>query len=311
MDNQIIDEWAAELGPTALMVLFTIARHANNDTRESWPRYGLIQAKTGLSRATVKRAVRRLVKLGFLDVIYRRGMTPIYILRPCPIWEGEGSVVDVQEVDVDEKPEGSTVNPLNEKPEGSPVTPGGVTSDPPPSNAPRCNEKDYLTTPTREVVGGDELGQKNAEAAKWLAELGVMQNVADDISNTRDVGMIGETIRFYQAKVAAGEKIGLGVLVKMLRNYAEYGIRKTEDGWTFPPFPAPKGGKTKDAPKPQKTQEQRLKEVAEARKRAEADKANEAAFRNSPSLKASLQKPPGTPETPKPSPGSSKPPETP
>lgn len=52
-----------ELTPTERFVLYALAEHANRDTGQAWPGETCLMAETGLSRATLYRALGRLHEL--------------------------------------------------------------------------------------------------------------------------------------------------------------------------------------------------------------------------------------------------------
>jgi hypothetical protein len=65
-----------------------LARHANWSTLESWPGWGPLQAKTGLSETTIQRWIQELKLRGWIVVI-ETGSTPL--TRPMGLLDREGN----------------------------------------------------------------------------------------------------------------------------------------------------------------------------------------------------------------------------
>ena len=67
IDNRVIDEMGAELGPQAIAAYNVIVRYANGSTgKDSFPSYKTIGDKSGMARSTAVKAVDKLVELGLV-----------------------------------------------------------------------------------------------------------------------------------------------------------------------------------------------------------------------------------------------------
>ena len=83
----VIESWR-ELGTDAV-ALFVYLRYRTNRKREddmTWPSYATIREDTGLTFIRISRALKALVKAGFLDIRKRFGESNAYTLtRPAPV----------------------------------------------------------------------------------------------------------------------------------------------------------------------------------------------------------------------------------
>jgi GntR family transcriptional regulator len=61
MDNRIVDVYAKKIGPLAFVVYAKLCRHTNKG-QEAWPSIETIADETGISIASVKRALLKLKK---------------------------------------------------------------------------------------------------------------------------------------------------------------------------------------------------------------------------------------------------------
>ena len=87
MDNQVIDEFYAKLGVSAVAVYIVLCRHANNKTGKCFPSQTLIAEKLDISIPTVRRAIRILVGHALITTEMEgtgRFAKTIYTVLPCP-----------------------------------------------------------------------------------------------------------------------------------------------------------------------------------------------------------------------------------
>ena len=77
--NQLGKE-CANVGAIPLMVYVALAIHAGTDGR-CWPSIGRIAGITRLSKRTVKRAIQRLAKTGWIKQTFRRGTSTLYHIK--------------------------------------------------------------------------------------------------------------------------------------------------------------------------------------------------------------------------------------
>ncbi len=66
MDNKVISQYGAKLGPIGIAVYNSILYHANADGTGAWPSYATIAKQIGCSRPPVIDAVNKLVELDLL-----------------------------------------------------------------------------------------------------------------------------------------------------------------------------------------------------------------------------------------------------
>lgn len=95
LDNEVADR-LREIGAAAALVALRIARHANAEGL-AWPSVAHLAKMTGLSVASVRRGIRRLVAAGLLEVEARNGTTGVtatnrYRLLFSP--DGQGITTD-------------------------------------------------------------------------------------------------------------------------------------------------------------------------------------------------------------------------
>jgi DNA-binding transcriptional MocR family regulator len=75
-----------KIGGVDLLVLVYLANHAGNeDGSGAWPSQLTLADETGVHRATVQRALDRLVKAGVLEVEQRPGRTHRFRVRLCAV----------------------------------------------------------------------------------------------------------------------------------------------------------------------------------------------------------------------------------
>lgn len=195
LDTTVADR-LRELGPAAAMVVIRLGRHADGDG-VSWPSIAQLAAMTGLAERTVRRAIRRLVDAGLLEVqprtghagvsasnLYRLVFTPqdqadARDALPCHAGRGEGGCRDTVTLsrETDEL-EPFELEPLNKKrapaPAGSP--PGGLLEVIDAWNAfgPSIvgeGNGARRDPPAQEVVRGWNRAQKHADQRAALTDL--------------------------------------------------------------------------------------------------------------------------------------------
>jgi hypothetical protein len=70
IDNCIIDDYAAEIGP-ALLVYTVLQRYADRATGQCWPSIATIAGKLGISTNSVRKHVQHLATLGLISIATR------------------------------------------------------------------------------------------------------------------------------------------------------------------------------------------------------------------------------------------------
>ena len=73
LNNTLLDEYAAKLGPSVLAVYCVLARRADNVTRACFPSHEMIARMVGISRRTAITAINTLEKFGMIRVQRRSG----------------------------------------------------------------------------------------------------------------------------------------------------------------------------------------------------------------------------------------------
>jgi hypothetical protein len=87
INNEIIDEFLSEIGPSAFAVYVILARHANNETQLTFPSQERLGELLGMSRRTIYSALKllcdyRLIRIeksqhgGYVHNVYT-------LLQPC------------------------------------------------------------------------------------------------------------------------------------------------------------------------------------------------------------------------------------
>jgi DNA-binding MarR family transcriptional regulator len=71
LDDAVVDRLARDMQPLALAVYVVLARHADGEGR-CWPSRATIAEKLGVSRGTVRNAIKHLAGCGLIDVEIRR-----------------------------------------------------------------------------------------------------------------------------------------------------------------------------------------------------------------------------------------------
>lgn len=291
VDNRILDHYAGMLGPFGIAIYCAILRHANNETGDAWPTYSRMVRKLRVSPKTVQRVVKLLEQLGLVEVIRCPGRGNIYQVRNVPTFDE----VECDQEEVDESPQDEADNPCSPvvqcglqgtgttslettDQKNSAVTQTGphFPGDHTPPRAPRGIEQDSPTTPTREplkaVAAGDELGQKNREAAELLFDRGVTLKKADDLANTRDVNLIRLICAHWDREAAGPRPVGPGLLVAMCQTPGAYGFTERDGMWHAPKQSPQKGPKNPPPQQPTMTLEERIAKTRAERAAAERER---------------------------------------
>jgi len=98
LDNEILDGYAKFIGIHAVGVYVALVRHSKNET--CWPSIIHIGAELGISKSTVKRAIRKLLDYNIIMVEMKykikggRGNNNYYLLdrtewKPVPNWSNQ------------------------------------------------------------------------------------------------------------------------------------------------------------------------------------------------------------------------------
>ena len=69
INNTIIDNYGETLEAYGLAVYLSLARWADNNNGQCWPRVATIAARCGISESTVRRAIERLERLDLIEVV--------------------------------------------------------------------------------------------------------------------------------------------------------------------------------------------------------------------------------------------------
>ena len=71
VDNAIVDEYGAELGPYALSAYVVLCRMADDKTQTCFPSYKTIADRMGVARPTAIKAIKALEDAGLVDVSFQ------------------------------------------------------------------------------------------------------------------------------------------------------------------------------------------------------------------------------------------------
>ena len=126
----VLDYSAARLG--AKLVLISIANHAKADGTDAWPSISTLAREAGLSDRQVQRAIKELVEIGELSIVFNGGpkgtnlyslpkMSPRHIVTTTPDKSGSEGVTNMTETMSEMSPEPSltVLEPSNTHPEGA------------------------------------------------------------------------------------------------------------------------------------------------------------------------------------------------
>lgn len=75
----------AQLSTSRMITLHALATFTSEQTHECWPSFATLETHTGLSRNTIRAAIRALESYGWVSRLDRPGTTPRYQLRPDAI----------------------------------------------------------------------------------------------------------------------------------------------------------------------------------------------------------------------------------
>jgi biotin operon repressor len=179
-DNRFVDEGhMAALPDSAVLVYFSLCRHANTD-QQCFPSYTKLQEETGKSRGTVAKAITALIEGGYLrklSIGHSTGHSNVYEIMDLPDldqFKNQTSSKNelVQKLNsTSSKIELELVQKLNSK-----------------NTNKKTNEKDNsgegeknLPEMTTEVVGDTRKGQ-----ATWKRDLGGLANTQGNIQGVRE-----------------------------------------------------------------------------------------------------------------------------
>lgn len=70
VDNVLIDDYGAQLGPYGIATYTALARFANKDS-ECWPSHDTVAKRTGMSKRQVGREVAKLANLKLIEIVPR------------------------------------------------------------------------------------------------------------------------------------------------------------------------------------------------------------------------------------------------
>ena len=75
----------AQLSTSRMITLHALATFTSEQTHECWPSFATLETHTGLSRNTIRSAIRALESYGWVTRLDRPGTTPSYHLHPDAI----------------------------------------------------------------------------------------------------------------------------------------------------------------------------------------------------------------------------------
>jgi len=278
IENSLIDDHGRTLGVAGIAVYALIVRCADRSTGRTWPTYAIMTKRLGISRRTCARVVRRLVKLGLVDVTRTPGRQSVYTLRtiaglvgelgaPPASAEGETGSLVTGDSGHQGTATGSLVAP--------PRFPGVMT----PPNAPYGFEQNPTTTASVVAVAGDELGVKNAQGEALLTAQGVSPAIARTLADTTDIDLLRAIVRYWESGAGGVKPVGTGLLVAMCRRPVAYGFVQRDGVWIGPKGAAPRRpARSSPAGAAEEDPMARAKRLAEeARQRREQDAKDRAA----------------------------------
>lgn len=147
MHNAILDDYGRLLGSDAITVYAVLARFANNRTQVCWPSLATIRGRTGLSRPTIIKALRKMERLNLIKIERILGGNNTYTLldvRPV-----KGVYYPVNDIDL-------ITRQINKTGFPPPVPPGGgLEGDLSLSNPPR--------SPLNHIGGKESIARKEEE----------------------------------------------------------------------------------------------------------------------------------------------------
>lgn len=240
----------AALSPSARLVVCAIANYANGKSRLGWPSIATLAAATGWSERTVQRALRELVRQGWLEVQtmgHGRRATEYRVTWPRWVHQlreahpdswldllrgASGTALDVGKGDSLTPLGGAEGDALS--PTGDSVSPQTRQGDTPTREEPEIGTRDRLEPPY--VGSSRRVPRKNADDApavlddtreSWLRNMGV--HYAHDP-------------QVFAEELARALGVRDGMLVSVLRKRAQAVAESLEPEPTAPP---PGGGKAR------------------------------------------------------------------
>ena len=84
IDNAVIDTYGQTLGPIGIALYVALCRHASSTTGRCWPSLGRLSRQIGVTHLTARRALKKLVELGLIEVEPRPGTTAMITLLDMP-----------------------------------------------------------------------------------------------------------------------------------------------------------------------------------------------------------------------------------
>jgi hypothetical protein len=229
IDNAVIDNFGAKMGPHAFMVYAVIARYAKDG--KCFPKYATIADKTGMSRPTAINAVRQLVELGLLKVRKRfRGKgkqdSNLYVLCDVPAEPGGVNAVN---------PTGKGDLPLRV----NGVYPTGKGDLPEQDSSEQDQgEQDCINNTAADAAADDAASQpknhQQHEAKRALTDRGVAATRAQRYAKG-DPGLVLAVVRHFDCASASRQlRNPAGFLCDMLANAEGYGFLKVGGEWKPP-----------------------------------------------------------------------------
>lgn len=87
----------AQLSTSKMITLHALATFTSEQTHECWPSFATLETHTGLSRNTIRAAIRALESCGWVTRLDRPGTTPRYRLHPDAIRAAQQTTPAAQE----------------------------------------------------------------------------------------------------------------------------------------------------------------------------------------------------------------------
>lgn len=111
----------AQLNTSKMITLHALAIFTSEQTNECWPSFATLETHTGLSRNTIRAAIRALESYGWVSRLDRPGTTPRYRLHPDAIRAAQQTTL---------------TTPAQEAPEPGPASPPAPVEPTKPRRAP-------------------------------------------------------------------------------------------------------------------------------------------------------------------------------
>lgn len=114
----------AQLSTSRMITLHALATFTSEQTHECWPSLATLETHTGLSRNTVRAAIRTLESYGWVTRIERLGTTPRYRLHPDAIRASQQTTSEPATAPEPEPAEPAAPVPATPKPRRAPAGKG-------------------------------------------------------------------------------------------------------------------------------------------------------------------------------------------